>query len=178
MAPADYSSGRDAAHRCGGCQWEAAFFPSSRKRSGMGCREEASAWPRGAGCRSVLGEKVRQQEVRRRQRGEGGRGRGCWPRIRGQAGGPRRPSRAGPASARPQAPEGVAWSSRSQIFHEPPAKNESGEECPPQNQNCRLSKPGSREIQRGWDCLNSSLAVPRATNKLLSVAAAMCRVVT
>lgn len=30
------------------------------------------------------------------------------------------------------APEGVAWSSRSQTFHDPPAKNESGEERPPQ----------------------------------------------
>lgn len=120
----------------------------------------------------AAGSQAETEEVR------GGEAGGCWPRIRGQAGGPRRPSRAGPASARPQAPEGVAWSSRSQIFHEPPAKNESGEECPPQNQNPRLGRPGSREIQRGWGHLNSLLAVPRAANTLLSVAAVLCKAVS
>lgn len=117
--------------------------------------EEATMWPEGAGCCSVLGEKVRQQEVRR-----------TWSRVLTialQAGGcSGRPSRARPTSARPQAPEGVVWSSRSQTFHEPLAKNEPGEQCPPQTR--RLSNPGSRGIQRGWDCLNSSLAIPRATD--------------
>lgn len=130
-----------------------------KSNPGWGCWEEASMWPEGAGGCCVLGEKVRQQEVRR-----------TWSRVLTvalQAGGcSGRPSRARPASARPQASEGAVWSSRSQTFHEPLAKNEPGEQCPPQTQ--RLSNPGSRGIQRGWDCLNSSLAVPRATKKLLS----------
>lgn len=45
-------------------------------------------------------------------------------------------------------------------------KYESEEERPPQT--CRLNNSGSRGLRSGWNHLNSLLAVPRATNKLLS----------
>lgn len=156
-APVGYRSRREAAHRCCGHQEKRLSFPPRESDPGWGVRRRPQRGQGGAGCYPVLGEKVRPQEVRQRRKGSGGVE--CWPRIHGRAGSPGRPSRAGPASARPQAPEGVAWSSRSQTFHEPRAKNESGEECPPQNR--RLSNPGSHEIQRGWGCFNSLLAVPR-----------------
>lgn len=78
-------------------------FPHIKSDPGWGSWEEVSIWLEGARCCSVLGKKVRLQEVRQR------RARECWPRIRGRVS--RRPwtpfqGRAGVREA--LAPEGVA----------------------------------------------------------------------
>lgn len=97
---------------------------------------------RGAGCCSVLGEKVRRRGAGALAKDpkEGGR---RWTPFQGRT-----------SVSQASAPEGVAWSSRSQTFHEPPAKNESGEERPPQP--WRLSNRGPRGIRRDWGRLNSA----------------------
>lgn len=63
-----------------------AFFPSNRKQPWMGHWEEASVWPKGVDCYPVLGQKVRLQEVRRRQKG-GGEGDDGWSAGQGSTGG-------------------------------------------------------------------------------------------